>query len=478
MKKGLALLCVAAMLFAIPSTAYAADDVFGMTVEYPGLESTQADWNMATAIVQAVQRPQIPTDYEVSVKDFGAAGDGETNDLPAILQAIDETSERGGGKVIVPAGTFFCKGPVVLKSGVNLHLEEGSTILFSTEPADFLPVVKTRFEGTDLMNYSPLVYAYGQHDIAITGTGLIDGNADSEFIGWASKDFEHVDERSEDMQQLRTFGAEGTPLEERVFGEGHYLRPTMIEVDYCDRVLLEGYTVRNAPFWINHVNCSNHVQVRGLTVESMNSNNDGVDVESSTFVIVEECKFRTGDDSVVIKSGRDYDGRQVGLPSKYIVVRKNDMGGEDGMALGSEMSGGIAYVFVEDNIMQDGVSCFRFKSNLDRGATCEHVRIRNMKIQNFENFIWFQMNYGGGLGGNFPTVYQDLVFEDITVESISGNIFDAHAPKGYPAQNITLKDITIKQSEKTDLTLENVMNLMIDDLVINDQRISGVLSSY
>lgn len=469
MKKLLIVLC-AMLCIALPLAAMAQSDVTEYSFDFPGSESTQVDWNMAAAIVQAIQRPNIPTNYEVNVAELGAVGDGVADDLPIIQKAIDDTSAAGGGKVVVPAGTYFCKGPVVLKSCVELHLEEGSKLLFSPVAADFLPVVKTRWEGTELMNYSPMVYAYGQHDIAITGKGTIDGNADSEFHAWPSQ-------QKPDQQQLRLYGADGVPLEDRVFGEGHYLRPSCIQINYCDRVLLEDYTVTNSPFWINHLNASNHVQVRGLNVDSMFANNDGVDVESSTFVVVEENTFHTGDDSVVVKSGRDYDGRQLGLPSKYIVVRKNDMGGEDGIALGSEMSGGISYVFFEDNIMRDGVSAVRFKANLDRGATCEHIRVRNMTIGNFENFIWFQMKYPGELGGNFATVYKDLVFEDITVESITGNVFDAHAPKGYPLQDVLIRNVTINQSEKTDLTLENVMNLVIENFEINDQRINGVLTS-
>lgn len=458
-------------LFMLPLLSVAETALPDFTFDFPESgESTQADWNMASAIVQAIQRPNIPTGNELNVKDLGATGDGATDDLPAIQKAIDDANAEGGGKVIVPEGTYFCKGPVVLKSCVELHLEEGSKLLFSPDPADFLPVVKTRWEGTELMNYSPMVYAYGQHDIAITGKGTIDGNADSVFHSFK-------DQQKPDQQQLRLYGAAGVPVEERVFGEGHYLRPACLEINYCERVLLEDYTITNSPFWINHLNCSSHIQVRGLTVDSMFANNDGVDVESSSFVVVEENKFHTGDDSVVVKSGRDYDGRQVGIPSKYIVVRKNDMGGEDGIALGSEMSGGIAYVFFEDNIVRNGVSVIRFKANLDRGATCEHVRVRNMTIENFENFIWFQMNYPGELGGNFPTVYKDLVFEDITVESLTGNVFDAHAPKGYPLQDVMIRNVTIKESAKTELTLENVMNLVIENLKINDQRISGVLTS-
>lgn len=468
LKRFFMLACVLLLCVAFPISAMAEEP--DVEFDFPGEASTQADWNMASAIVQAVQRPNIPSDNVIDVTTLGAVGDGETDARPAIQEAIDQANAAGGGKVVIPEGTFYSEGPIVLKSCVELHLDEGALLLFSPDPEDYLPVVKTRWEGTELMNYSPMIYAYGEHDIALTGPGKIDGNADSEFHTWNTM-------QSDDQQQLRLYGADGVPVEDRVFGEGHYLRPPIIEINYCERVLLEDYTVTNSPFWINHLNCSNHIQVRGLTVDSMFSNNDGVDVESCTYVVIEENTFHTGDDSVVVKSGRDYDGRKVGLPSKYIVVRKNDMGGEDGIALGSEMSGGIAYVFFEDNILRDGVSVIRFKANLDRGATCEHIRVRNMTIANFENFIWFQMNYPGELGGNFPTVYNDLVFEDITVESVSGNVFDAHAPKGYPLQNVLLRNITIKESENTHFTLENVMNLMIDNVVINDQRISGVLTS-
>ncbi len=457
------LVFVLAVCFCIAAAPSFSSETPGFSFPRPH-QSTLSDWSTASSIVQTIQRPNIPAkDYAV---DF-SGGDARK----AIQDAIDKANSEGGGRVIIPAGEYFCKGSIVLKSCVDLHLEEGAKLLFSPEPADYLPVVKTRWEGTELMNYSPMVYAYGQHDIAITGTGTIDGNKDSVFHSWKSKE-------KPDQQQLRLWGAAGLPVEQRVFGEGHYLRPCIIEVNYCDRVLLEDYTVMNSPFWINHLNCSNHVQVRRLKVNSMFANNDGVDVESSQYVVIEENVFRTGDDSVVVKSGRDYDGRKIGLPSKYVVVRKNDMGGEDGIALGSEMSGGIAYVFFEDNILRDGVSAVRFKANLDRGGTCEHIRVRNMHIANFENFIWFQLNYPGELGGNFPTVYKDLVFEDITVESLKGRLFECHAPKGYPLQDVMLRNVTIKKADKTDFILENVSNLVIDNLTVNDQRMNGVLSSF
>jgi hypothetical protein len=126
--------------------------------------------------------------------------------------------------------------------------------------------------------------------------------------------------------------------------------------------------------------------------------------------------------------------------------------------------------------MQDGVSAVRFKANLDRGATCEHVRVRNMRIANFENFIWFQLNYPGELGGNFPTIYKDLVFEDITMESTK-KVFEAHAPKGYPLQDVMLRNVTIENASNPVFMLENVKNLVLDNVEINDQRLNGTMTS-
>ena len=271
MRKGLVLVIAVCLCLAV-SPAFSEIPDFSFSFPRPH-QSTLNDWSTASAIVQAVQKPNIPAkDYKVEFTD---------DVRKSIQDAIDKASESGGGRVIIPAGEYLCKGPIVLKSCVDLHVEEGAHLLFSPEPADYLPVVKTRWEGTELMNYSPMIYAYGQHDIAVTGKGTIDGNKDSVFHSWKKLE-------KPDQQQLRLMGAAGLPVEDRVFGEGHHLRPCIIDINYCERVLLEDYTVMNSPFWINHLNCSNHVQVRRLKVNSMFANNDGVDVESCKYIIIEE----------------------------------------------------------------------------------------------------------------------------------------------------------------------------------------------
>ncbi|UEM07302.1 glycoside hydrolase family 28 protein (plasmid) [Skermanella rosea] len=428
-------------------------------------QSTPADWTMAGEIVGKIRPPSIP-DRDYAVTAFGASGDGKQDARPAILAAIEQASREGGGRVVLPKGVWLSKGPIHLKSRIDLHLAEGATLLFGPDAANYLPEVKTRWEGTELMGYSPLIYARDVEDVAITGKGTIDGNAASEFHGWKAKE-------KPDQLALRQMGISGVPVEQRRFGGGHFLRPSMIQFFGAKRVLLEDYTLKNSPFWVNHLVYTDHAIVRGLNVDSHMANNDGIDVDSSTYVLIEKNVFRTGDDSVVVKSGRDLDGRQIGRPSEYVVVRNNDLGGEDGIALGSEMSGDIRHVFFDDNVLRKGASAIRFKGNLDRGGVVEHIRVRNMAVESFDTLFWFQLNYPGELGGNFPPVYRDIVFENFTVEKV-GTVFDAHGPEAAPLRDVLLKNVTIAAAEKP-LVVENVEGLRFENVLIGKQRVDGTL---
>jgi hypothetical protein len=243
----------------------------------------------------------------------------------------------------------------------------------------------------------------------------------------------------------------------------------MIQFFRAERVLLEDYTVNNSPFWVNHLVYTEHATVCRVRVDSHHTSNDGVDVDSSRYVLIEHCHFRTGDDSVVVKSGRDRDGREVGRPSEYVVVRHNDMGGEDGIALGSEMSGGIRYIYFTDNVLRRGVSAIRFKANLDRGGIVEHIRVRNFTVESFDTLFWFQLNYPGLLGGGHPSTYRDIVFENFTVER-AGTVFEAHAPDIAPLRDVTLRNITIKQADRK-FILENVEGLQLENVIVNGQPV-------
>ncbi len=423
----------------------------------------RVDWGLIETIVSRIESPQIP-ERVYRVVDFGAVGDGAADARPAIMAAINKASSEGGGRVVLSPGVWLSRGSIHLLSRIELHLERGAHLLFSPDPEHYLPVVETRWEGTRVLSYSPLIYARDVEDVAITGPGTIDGNAGSAFHGWHEK-------ARPDMQRLRRMGFTGVPLQERVFGAGTHLRPPLVQLVGARRVLLKGYTALNSPFWVNHLVFCEHATVRGLNVESRFPNNDGVDVDSSRFVLVEESTFRTGDDSVVIKSGRDLDGRTVSKPSEYVVVRDNDMGGEDGIALGSEMSGGIRYVFFTDNVLRSGESAIRFKANLDRGGTVEHIGVRRFKVGSFKRLFWFQLNYPSQLGGNFPSTYRDIVFEDFEVGDV-GTLLEAHAPAVAPLRDVLLRNIDVTSSGQ-DFVLENVEGLLFENVTVAGRPVSS-----
>ncbi|MDN4501089.1 glycoside hydrolase family 28 protein [Alteromonadaceae bacterium BrNp21-10] len=431
----------------------------------PSFTDKSVDQQIET-IVAAIQLPNI-ADKDFVISDFGAVGDGKIDNAKIINNTIELAVKQGGGRVVLPAGVWLSNGPVVLKSGINLHLQQGAILLFGTEADDYLPVVKKRWEGTELYGHSPLIYARDVEDIAITGQGIIDGNNDSEFHPWQKQ-------QQPDILALRTMGIEGVPVEQRQFGEGHYLRPALIQIFGAKRVLLEGYTSKNSPFWVNHLVYTEHATVRNIKVDSHRGNNDGIDVDSSRYVLIENSHFRTGDDSVVIKSGRDKDGRDIARPSEYIVVRNNDMGGEDGIALGSEMSGDIRYVYFTDNILRTGMAAIRFKGSNDRGGLVEHIRVRNMQIESFDNLFWFQLNYPGVLQGGHPSIYRDIIFDNITVER-AGTVFEAHADPQAPIENVVLKNIRIKHADKT-FVLDNIKQFQLQNVNINGEKVEGVLN--
>ncbi|OFC71026.1 exo-poly-alpha-D-galacturonosidase [Alteromonas confluentis] len=419
------------------------------------------------SIVREIKAPQIPAnDFNVSDYINHDMAKAPIDIRDAVIKAINDAADAGGGRVIVPQGKWLVNGPLHLKSNIDLHISEGAHLLFSAKPEHYLPVVKTRWEGTEMFGYSPFIYAHNVHDIAITGTGIIDGNENSEFFSW------HPQEKP-DQLALRKMGINGVPVSQRQFGEGHLLRPSLIQIIGAERVLLEGYETHNSPFWVNHLVYTTHATVRDLKVNSHHANNDGVDVDSSSWVLIEGNVFRTGDDSIVVKSGRDRDGRDVGVPSEYIVVRNNDMGGEDGIALGSEMSGDIRYVWFTNNILRSGVSAVRFKANMDRGGVVEHIRVSDLQVEAFDSLFWFQLNYPGELDGKHPSRYRDIVFDNVTVEK-AGMFLEVHGPDEIPVEDLVFRNVTVTKAEHQ-MTLENVKNLVFDNVSVNGQRINGAL---
>lgn len=420
-------------------------------------------WDEAGRIVAGILEPEFQQ-HSVNVREQGAVGDGSHNDLPALQQAINACSAAGGGTVNVSAGVYWLEGSLRLRSGVNLHLEEGSTLRFSAHPPDFLPAVFTRWEGTEMLGYSPFIYARGCTDLAITGKGTIDGNAGETFGQW--RDLQKTDQNT-----LRTMGDDAVPLAERVFGEGHWLRPSFIQFIDCSRILIEGVRIINSPFWIIHPVYSSHITIRDVDIESMQLNNDGVDIDSSTDVLIENSTFRTGDDAVVVKSGRDGEGRRIGKPSENIVIRNNTLlKVHNGFAIGSEMSGSVRNVFIENNKIERGRNLIYFKSNLDRGGVVENVHVRNIEVgQASHNLIRFQTDYHSFRGGNHPPTFRNFRIETVFCrEAATGIRVEGHTEA--PISDVAIRDVII-ETAKTPLVIHEHDEVELVDVMMNGKTV-------
>jgi polygalacturonase len=400
-------------------------------------------WSRVPEILARIQSPQFP-DRTFDITEFGAKSDGKTDCTKAFASAITACHEAGGGKVNVPAGDFLT-GAIHLKSNVNLHLEKGATIKFSTDPNDFLPVVFSR-DVAEMMNYSPFIYAFEQTNVAITGEGTIDGQASkSVWPEWPKK-------AKADAERLTQMGDAEIPVKDRVMGKGHFIRPCFVEPVRCRNVLIEGIRVVDSPMWELHPLYCTNVTIRGVSISSHGKNNDGCDPDSCTDVLIEDCTFDTGDDCIAIKSGRDHDGRRVNIPSQNIVIRNCVFKrGHGGVTLGSETAGGLRNVFAENCRFDspDLDQALRFKTNPSRGGFIEDVHIRNCEIQTARYGIYITMRYassGAKEGDAFPKVsnieIRNCSFDTLTKSPV---VIEGWSPE-HPISDVTIANCDFKNA--------------------------------
>jgi len=435
-------------------------------------------WQKAQDIVDRLSRPLKFRKADYRITDFGAVTCelksvkawisyeeqasvqtpvANSKDIyPAITQAIKDCHEAGGGRVLVPAGNWYCAGPIVLLSNVNVHLLKGAHIYFSNDPEHYAKygsfdcgpngkLVISRWQSNDCLNFSPMVYAYGQDNIALTGddwTSILDGQGGVPFdengdCWWTwkgkqktinsvgqntSPNYKHgkrsentandlnvtslekiapqVDEKHRlriqgdndkwraDANYLPSLSEAGVPLGKRIFGMGHNLRPPMIQFISCTNVLMQGYQVNHTPFWQHHpVHCRN-VVIRNVLAKSHGPNSDGFDPEACDHVLVESCTFDSGDDCIAIKAGKNLD-TQYG-PSQNIVIQNCTMqSGHGAVTLGSEMAGGIQNVYAQNLLFENMHwatnplnTAIRLKTNMNRGGYLKNFYVRNITIPN------------------------------------------------------------------------------------------------
>ncbi|MCD8167226.1 MAG: glycoside hydrolase family 28 protein [Bacteroides sp.] len=420
--------------------------------------------------------PPTFKDQDFNITDYGAVPDGVTDCTTAIKKAIEACHQAGGGRVVVSAGNYYT-GPIYLKSHVNLHLQKDATLLFSTKPEDYLPLVQTRWEGVDAMNYTPLIYAMNEENIAITGQGVLDGQGANDnwwpwkgrkVYGWKEGTPNQTD--SDKRAALFDMAENDVPVSERVFGEGYYLRPQFVQPYGCNNVLIEGVTLVRSPMWVIHPVLCNNVSIIGVKVVSDGPNTDGCDPESCKDVLIKDCYFDTGDDCIALKSGRNREGRLTNIPCENVVIQNcTTRNGHAGIAIGSEISGGAKDIFAENCKISKPMWGIRLKTSSMRGGVMENIYMRNMEIDKVGNeAIIFTMLYEDK-GEYMPTI-RNVYIEDVTVENGGkGGIFMEAYPES-PIKNIRFNNIRIDDTQ-IPVKLVNTEEVVFRNTFINGKLI-------
>jgi polygalacturonase len=437
--------------------------------------SQAAAWDQLPKILARI-KPPVFAKRDFDITKYGAAAGQATDSTDAIAKAIDACNKAGGGRVVVPAGNFYT-GAIHLRSNVNLYLSAGATLKFIPDPKKYLPVVFTRYEGTELMNYSPFIYADGQENLGITGEGTLDGQCSREnWWSWVNPTSASakpwgaaVAPKVDDRTILTDMGNRDVPVKERIFGEGHFLRPTFIQPCRSKNILIDGITILNSPMWeVTPLYCTN-VTVRNVKIDSHGPNNDGCDPDSCIDVLIDNCSFSTGDDCIAIKSGRNRDGRRVASPTENVVIRNCDMkDGHGGLTIGSEMSAGVRNVFVENCRLNSPNlnEALRFKTNAMRGGTIENVYFRNITIGEVSDAILqVDFYYQEGDKGPERPVVRNIDIRDVTSKK-SKYALQLRGFPDAPMNDIHFERCVFENVAKDDIA-ENVRGLTMTDVKVN-----------
>jgi len=444
------------------------------------LHAAENPWEtVMPGILARIKPPRFPN-RTFAVERFGAKGDGQTDCTAAFHAAIDQCSKGGGGRVVVAPGTYL-SGAIHLKNNVNLEVSEGATIKFSQNPKDYLPVVFSRWEGVELFNYSPFIYAFEQRDIAITGKGTLDGQSNNEHwwpwngrsaYGWK----EGASNQRDDRNALFAMAEKGVAVRERVFGEGHYLRPQFIQPYRCENVLIEGVSIQNSPMWEIHPVLCRNVIVQDVKINSHGPNNDGCDPESCSDVLIKDCSFDTGDDCIAIKSGRNADGRRLKAPTENIIVQGCRMkDGHGGITVGSEISGGVRNLFAENCKLdsQNLDHALRVKNNAMRGGLLEKLHFRNLEVgQVAHAVITIDFNYEEGAKGAFTPVVRDYTVENLR-SAKSKHALDVQGLPSAPIFDLRLTNCTFDNVAEGNI-VKNVKDALLDNVKINGRVIDAL----
>lgn len=450
---------------------------FLLLILLPGYETNNsggiAVWSKTyPSILKSIRAPKFKG-KTYNIISFGAVVNDSTHlNTEAINNAVSECSSKGGGTVLVPEGKWHT-GPIVLKSGVNLHVAEGAVLIFTSDVREY-PQVLTRWEGIDCYNTSPMIYAYGQENIGITGKGTIDGGA-SRSNWWGMPRLSPVAGKPvRGRPLLMEYNENGTPVEQRLFGPGDNLRPQLINLYKCKNIIISDLTLVRPAFWTIHPLMCENLTVRGVTIKTEGApNGDGCDPESCKNVLIEGCFFNTGDDCIAIKSGRNGDGRRWNIPSENIIVRNCRMqNGHGGVVIGSEISGGFRNLFVENCIMDSPEleRVIRLKTNNCRGGTIENLYVRNVEVgQCSESVLHINLLYEPGepCRRDFPPLVRNIYLEKVNSKKSRYGVYIAGYNDTENISNINLVNCKWENVRETNRIDGRVAGLTFSGTTIN-----------
>lgn len=479
-------------------------------------------WNLPFDMPK-VQQPVFP-DYEVNIVNFGAKGDGLSMNTDAINNAIKDVNKRGGGKVIIPEGLWLT-GPIELLSNVNLYTERNALVLF-TGDFDAYPIIPTSFEGLETRRCQSPISARNAENIAITGHGIFDGNGDR----WRPVKKEKLTANQWkklvksggvlDAQERIWYPTEGSlkgamactnfnvpegiNTDEEWNEIRAWLRPVLLSIVKSKKVLLEGVTFKNSPSWCLHPLSCEDITINKVQVFNpwYSQNGDALDLESCKNALIINCVFDAGDDAICIKSGKDEDGRRRGEPCQNVIVKNNTvLHGHGGFVVGSEMSGGVKNIFVENCTFLGTDVGLRFKSTRGRGGIVENIYINNINMINIPNEpLLFDLFYGGKGAGEeseddllnrmktaIPPVTEETPsFRNIHISNIvcrgSGRAMFFNGLPEMPISNVTVKNVIMTEatdgvviSQVDGVTLENVyVESAKGDNILNAKSAKGL----
>lgn len=413
----------------------------------------------------------------------GAATDGKSLNTRLINSTIDRLDANGGGTLYFPAGKYLT-GSIRMKSNITLELEAGATLLFSDNFDDYLPFVEMRYEGVMMKSFQPLIYAVDAENITIKGEGTLDGQGKKWWMEFFRVMIDLRDNGVRDINKYQPMWDKENDTKaiyadtnEDYVGtlQRRFFRPPFIQTVRCKGVRIEGVKIINSPFWtVNPEFCEN-VVVKGITIHNVPSpNTDGINPESCRNVHISDCHISVGDDCITIKSGRDAQGRRLGVPCENITITNCIMlAGHGGVVIGSEMSGGVRKVAISNCIFDGTDRGIRLKSTRGRGGVVEDIRVSNIVMSNIkQEAVILDLKYSKmplEPKSERTPIFRNVHISGMTVTDVKTPIKIAGLEEA-PISDIVLRDIHIRSAGQK-CVFEDCERITLDDVTVNGEEV-------